>query len=95
LLNAKVSSIAGLRLERLDKNVTKNMAIIVLVIFLAFSVLVNMFYILKNQALYQQDRFVFSGKFSQRNHTITDVQFGSLVSESAPPMYCFNLVKVT
>jgi len=81
LLNAKVSSIAGLRLERLDKNVTKNMAIIVLVIFLAFSVLVNVFYILKNQALYQQDRFVFSGKFFQRNQTVTDLQFKTLTGE--------------
>ncbi len=59
----------------MDKNVTKNIVIIVLVIFLGFSAVLNAFYIYRNQALNQQDNgLVFFDSFP-RNQTIHGFQF--------------------
>jgi len=65
----------------MDKNVAKNIAIIVLVIFLCFSVVVNVFYVVKNQSLIQKDSYVFSGKPFQRNATASDMQFKPVFGE--------------
>jgi hypothetical protein len=59
----------------LEKNVIKNSAIIVLVIFLSFSLVLNVFYIVRNQTVNDQnDNLVFSGRI-HRNQTATDFQF--------------------
>ncbi|XHH10052.1 MAG: hypothetical protein ACFCUE_05315 [Candidatus Bathyarchaeia archaeon] len=67
----------------MDKNVKKNVLIIVLVVFLCFSALLNIFYMVRNQVLDQQDNGLrFSGRLI-RNQTNIDYHFKPS-SELAP-----------
>ncbi len=62
-------------MERLDKNVMKNIAIIFLVIFLGFSIVVNIVFLTRNQSLNQQDtNSLFIGKF-HFNQSQTEFSF--------------------
>jgi hypothetical protein len=56
-----------------DKNETKNIAIIMLVIFLAFSVIVNVYYYVENQATRSSNRLsAFYGYRLPPNVTVED-----------------------
>jgi hypothetical protein len=80
--------------ERLDKNVTKNIAIIVLVIFLGFSIVLNVFFVFRNQALLHQDNgLVYFGGF-HRNQTIPDFQFKPFNDVTKNPLVSGVLVGV-
>lgn len=76
--------------QRLDSNVLKNIVIIVLVIFLAFSVILNVFSYVKTQAVIRQENegLAFNQKFGA-------VQIVGYVYNVSPPVSMYKALQIS
>ena len=85
------TSICGLieDVQELDKNVMKNIAIIMLAVFLAFSAVVNVYYYVKNQIVISQgdDLLVFMHKFGS-------IKLVGYTHDASPPISMYQALKI-